>query len=77
LPRPAASEILASLIEDLQRHIAQAVLGGADLDEIQDMIIDPAPLDEEEKAVLWLYADVLEGRPRGRILAELRVPMLV
>jgi hypothetical protein len=67
-----------NMTEDLHRQIAEATLAGLDLDEIQDAIIDPAPLDLEEKSALWLYAEVLQARPHGRILAELEpVPALV
>jgi hypothetical protein len=41
------------------------MLGGAKLDEIEATIINPAPVDEEYKSVLWLFADGLLGRRRG------------
>jgi hypothetical protein len=66
------------MTEDLQREIAHAIVAGLDLDEIQEAIIDPAPLDADEKAALWLYADVIRERPTARILGELAsVPVLV
>jgi hypothetical protein len=58
------------MTEDLQHQTAHATLAGASFDEIQHAIIDPAPLDEEEKSAVWLYAAVLRERPRCRILAE-------
>jgi hypothetical protein len=55
---------------DLHHQIAQAILVGMDLDEIQDAIIDPAPLEGDEKAALWLYAEALKERPRARVVTE-------
>jgi hypothetical protein len=45
-----------------QRQIAQAVLDGADLEEIEAEIIDAAPLDEDQRSALWLYAEALSER---------------
>jgi hypothetical protein len=59
------------MIDDIRRRIGQAMLAGAKLDEIQDVIIEPASLDAEEKSVLWLYADVLQDRTPAGIVAEL------
>lgn len=46
----------------LHRRVAQAVRAGLDLDAIERTVIDPAEVDEEEKAALWLYAEVLWAR---------------
>ena len=43
----------------LQQAIASAVLAGVELDAIEDSIISRAPVDEEQKSALWLYAEVL------------------
>ena len=51
---------------DLHRQIAHAVRTGLDLDEIEQDIIEPAPIAEDEKSALWLYAQVLSERPRQR-----------
>jgi hypothetical protein len=51
---------------DLHRQIAHAVRTGSDLDEIEQSIIEPAPIAEDEKSALWLYAQVLSERPRRR-----------
>jgi hypothetical protein len=48
----------------LHRQIAQAVAAGHDIDEIELHIIDPAPLAEDEKSAMWLYAEALTERPR-------------
>jgi hypothetical protein len=50
------------MVSELLRQIADAVLAGAGIDAIDEAIIDPAPLDEEQKSVLWLYAQALQDR---------------
>jgi hypothetical protein len=59
------------MIPELHRQIAHAVLSGLDISEIEQDIIEPAPLAEDEKAALWLYAQALSERPRERDLALL------
>ena len=54
----------------LQDTIVAAVLAGADLDAIEEQIIDRAPLDEEQKSALWLYAEALTDRPARLLLNE-------
>ena len=54
------------VISDLHRQIAHAVRTGLDLNEIEQDIIEPAPMAEDEKSALWLYAQVLSERPRQR-----------
>jgi hypothetical protein len=49
-------------VSELHRQIADAVLAGARVDAIEQAIIDPAPLDEEHKSALWLYAQALQDR---------------
>ena len=39
---------------------------GLDLDEIEHDIIEPAPIAEDEKSALWLYAQALSERPGPR-----------
>ena len=51
------------------------MLAGAGVDAIDESIIDPAPLDEEQKSVLWLYAQALQERRSDRMLTE-REPAL-
>jgi hypothetical protein len=43
--------------------IAQAFRAGADLDSIEEAIITPSRVDEDQKAALWLYAEALRERP--------------
>jgi hypothetical protein len=58
------------MLSELQRRIAVAVLADADLDAIEATIINPAPLDEEQKSALWLYAEALFERRRDEMLSE-------
>jgi hypothetical protein len=46
----------------LQRQIIQAVRAGMDLATIEQTIIDPATMEEDEKAALWLLAQALRER---------------
>ena len=58
------------MVPELQRQIARAVRAGVELDEIEQLVIDPSPLDEEQKAALWLYAEALSGRRNESMLPE-------
>jgi hypothetical protein len=40
------------------------------LAEVEEEIIDPAPLDEEQKAAMWLYASATVPRGVAEITAE-------
>ena len=55
-----------------QRRIIQAVKAGMDLAVIEEKIIEPAPVEEDEKAALWLYAQAL-----GERATPTREPVLV
>jgi hypothetical protein len=60
------------VISKLHRQIAQAVAAGHDIDEIELNIIEPAPIAEDEKSALWLFAQALSERPHNdRSLARL------
>lgn len=52
----------------LQREIAHAVRTGWSLDQIEEALIDPAKMAEDEKAALWLYAEVLSQRRQESML---------
>jgi hypothetical protein len=74
------AERSAPMLSELQRRIVLAVLGDAKLDAIEAMIVDPAPIDEEHRSALWLYAEALLARRRdGRdaILSERELVGLV
>jgi hypothetical protein len=55
---------------ELEHRIVQAVLSGADLDVIEATIIDPAPVDEEQKSALWLYAEALQEQRQDGMLTD-------
>jgi hypothetical protein len=57
------------MMAELQRMIASAVMAGAGLEAIEDEIINRAPVDEEQKSALWLYAEVLTSRPPRNLMA--------
>jgi hypothetical protein len=52
------------MAKQLQKRIIQAVKTGTDLATIEETIIDPAPVEEDEKAALWLLAQALRERDR-------------
>lgn len=56
----------------LQREVAEAVASGASLSAIEQTIIDRTSLDEEERAALWLFAELLKDQPRLRGRASRR-----
>jgi hypothetical protein len=58
------TEMSGSMFSELQDWIVLAVLGDANLDAIEARIIDPAPIDNEHKSALWLYAKALLERRR-------------
>ena len=60
----------------LQEQVAHAVRAGLGLGEIEELVIDPAPLGEEEKAALWLFAEVLEERRSESRLIDTRLPLI-
>jgi hypothetical protein len=63
------------MVTGLQRQIARAVRAGVELDEIEELVIDPAPVDEERKAALWLYAEALDGlRDESMLIAAELAP---
>jgi hypothetical protein len=51
-PTNAGSDVMDALIADISRSIAS----GASLAEIETTLINPAPLDSDHKAALWMYA---------------------
>jgi hypothetical protein len=71
----ALPEKKGMVVSELLRQIADAVRAGAGVDAIDEAIIAPAPLDEEQKSVLWLYAQALQERRSDGMLAE-REPAL-
>jgi hypothetical protein len=60
----------------LEQRVAQAVRAGLDRDEIEKLMIDPARLEEDEKAALWLYAQALEERRDESMLINSERPLI-
>lgn len=65
------------MLSELRRRIVLGVLSDAKLDAIEARIINPAPIDEEQKAALWLYAEALLERRRDATLIERELARLV
>jgi hypothetical protein len=61
------------MLDELEGLIEQAIRAGAHVDQIEREIITPAPVDEEQHAVLWLYAEALHAR-RSEAMAEPLLP---
>jgi hypothetical protein len=45
-----------SIVPALQHQVMVAMSEGTSVDDVNEEIIDPAPLDQEAKGALWLYA---------------------
>ncbi len=58
------------MLAELRYAIAQAVLSGAGLDAIEEQIINRAPIDQEQKSALWLYAEAVTDRPARLIIPD-------
>ena len=62
---------------ELQQRIRRRMRRGDSLHDVEDQIIDPAHLDPDQKAVLWLYAwslvPIREQRAEVTRLTELLV----
>jgi hypothetical protein len=53
----------------LRERVAEALRSGASLDEIQDELIERAPVRPDQRDALWLYAWGLNERDREPALA--------
>jgi len=63
------------VLSEYQRRIMMAALADASLDTIERTIVDQAPIDEDHKSALWLYAHaLLERRRNGRLTSGLVLP---
>ena len=47
---------MATAIRSWRERVAQAVGDGASLDEVEQSLIEPAPLPTDLRDALWLYA---------------------
>jgi len=54
----------------VQRLIAQAVLTGTSVEKMEQGRHYPAPVDEDERSALWLYAGALQQRHRDGAATE-------
>jgi hypothetical protein len=54
------------LLEDIRMTISSATSDGDPLETIERDVIDPAPLSEEDKSGLWLFAWSEAGLGRSR-----------
>jgi hypothetical protein len=62
---------MLTLVDGLQHEIAAGVTAGMAIDEIEDRVIAPAPLSQDQQAALWLYGWALEQlADRGQLDAE-------
>ena len=66
-PTNTDSAVMDALIEDFARGIRS----GATLSDIEAAVIEPAPLDGDHKAALWIYAWSSHRPARRRIRAHL------
>jgi hypothetical protein len=60
--------IIARMLTALREAVEERIVLGDQLDRIEAEVVDPAPLDEERRAALWLYAwcRAQEARPERR-----------
>ena len=58
---------MATGISALRERVAQAVGDGVPLDEVEESVIEHAPLPAEQRDALWLYAWGLEERRREEL----------
>ena len=54
------AESMPTFVDGRQHEIAAGVTAGMAIDEIEDRLIAPAPLPEDQQAALWLYGWALE-----------------
>ena len=61
------------MIVEIQAEIERRMRAGVRFDEIEHHVIDPAPLNDDQKAALWLFAwsFVPESRQRADAAAHL------
>jgi hypothetical protein len=64
------AESMPTLVDGLQHEIAAGVTAGMAIDEIEDRVIAPAPLSQDQQAALWLYGWALERLADRGGLAE-------
>lgn len=55
-------------MQDLMEQVKVAVIDGESLDEVDERLIAPAPIDDDHKAALWLYGWFFMDRAAQRVL---------
>jgi hypothetical protein len=53
----------ARVLTDLREAVERRIALGEPLERIESELLEPAPVDEERRAALWLYAWVRLGGP--------------
>ena len=61
-------------IRTWRERVAQAVGDGASLEEVDEELIEPAPLPDDMRDALWLYAWGLLERERDETAAPVVAP---
>lgn len=64
------------MIVGLQERIADMLEAGSSLDVIDERVIQPAPLSEDQKAALWLFAWSRLSHPRAHLVAPPQLAVL-
>jgi hypothetical protein len=55
------------MLDTLRRRIDALMTDGMTLNQVEDEVIQPSPLSDEQKSALWLYARILHPpRDAGR-----------
>jgi hypothetical protein len=65
-----------SRLSQLQRRIEQEVRRGEPFDRIEDDVIEPSGLPEDQKSALWLYAWSFVDRHTQRREARAHIALL-
>jgi len=66
----------SDVLSEQQRRIVNAAVANANLDTIEKTIVDQAPLDEDHKSALWLYAHAILDRRRNGQLTTGLAPLI-
>ena len=54
------------MLDTLRRRIDALMSDGMTLNQVEDEVIEPSPLSDEQKSALWLYAHTSIPRGAGR-----------
>ena len=67
----------STLVDGLQHEIAAGVTAGMPIEEIEDQVIAPAPLSEDQRAALWLYGWALEQLAERNVVSTIDVEWML